>query len=400
MLAGFPSGLRASAWLARRNVAVRHLGLTDWPVPVRWPPAVYGAPHDLDDWLGRTVPVSPTLGLWFRGRLHRMPTRRRDLARLVGSSWWRLARDLRPRVRDPRSVGQWGARTFGRPAWKQVVRILASKRLGISCDSEPAPLAGLLVAHRPQGWRSALHGSADATTQQVEAILDAGGEALQNVEVERIEVSKGRITGVLTEFGRELVDGPLYTDLPPGLIASLLPPATLGKAKLTELVALPVQERNIVVLEADAEELPWLVWVADAHSPVVRVHRGFGRPGSPRPDRLWVELERAGEPDHMAEVAFAEVVKWAPVHRVVGVERYTLPVPTLRPRTLQAMQQLWRMGVVPVGPHAFHLPIGLAQEAALARRIHQGASVETVVASMVTLPDAVRWGTAMDGLLR
>lgn len=360
------TSLRASAWLAAGGTAVRHLGLGPAPLEVRWPVHIRGVPADLSGWLGPVQTVGPSVGVWYRGKLHPMPTRRRDLATLVRGSWVALAQDLRPRLRAPRTLGQWGVRHLGRAGWQRCLRTILSKRLGVSCDAEPAALAGLLSVTEGARWCTPVWSREMARDSQIDAVLDAGGDVVHDVTVDALEVEDGRIAAVLTEFGRERIDRTLVTDVAPWRLAKWLPNTVMGDAEVATLRALPMQERALVDVHLSAPvTLPWTVWVADAHLPVVELHRAWGQPGAPADNRLTVELQSHPGDERARAWARDFVAKLGPVSAVGEVRGVVQPLPTRDPRAVGALRRLRAVGIQPVGPVACHRPYTLEHEARL-----------------------------------
>ncbi len=391
------AALRASAWLARGGSAVRHLGLravapeqTELDSP--W---LYGQPWVLEPWVGRTVPVRPRRHLYARGRLVAVPRRRRDLARLAGGSLGALARDLRPRLRSPRTLGQWGERTFGRKAWRGVLRGVVSKRLGVSCDAVDPRFAALLLGPEVgAAWRALSGGAQAAHARRVELVLDAGGEVLDGVHVEGLEVVDGRIVAVLTEFGREHVPGRLYTDLRPERVAAWLPRGVLAPSTLGALRSLPLQERSVVVVSVDASGLPWEAWVADADVPIVRFHRPAISEGTaaplPRTDQVVVELECLVPEAEAEALAVGFLAGLGLEAQPLRVLRRAHVLPVLEGPSSDALQQLWALGVTPVGAHASHLSLSMAQEAVLAASWNQDQGPSEAMASWLVPPSSAR----------
>ena len=366
------AGGRASAWLARRGVAVRHLGMDgsngriafDDPVE---PAAIHGDAATVGSWIGSAIDVTARRGIWIRGQLHPMPTRRRQLAALCDGSSWGLAVDLRPRGRPPRSIDAWGPRHFGQVAYQRLLRPLFAKRLGASPAEVSADLAALLVGSARGRWWAPSDDPAAAAAQRTEAVLDAGGEALQDVEVHGLEVEGGRITAVMTEFGREHVPDRLYTDLPARSLVRLLPSDVLSQGDRAALDALPVTTRARVDLRVEAASLPWSVWVAGADVAALQVRRFVGRSGEPRPDRVRVDLCHAPPDEEAGRLARRIVSTMATVKGVIAVSRHLVPCPP-SPAGAAALRRLWDLGIVAVGAAALHLPLGVGQEADLGIR--------------------------------
>lgn len=390
VLSGGAAGLRVSAWLARRGVAVRHLGIGPVPIDTVWPSVVVGQRSVLQPWTGRLIDVSGPRRLLHRGALVELSGRRRDLVRQVGGSWVGLTRDLRPRRRPATTLGEWGVRRYGASTWDALLRPLLTKRLGTGCDPLPAALAGLLIAPSgARGWAPALGASEVAGAQQ-EAVLSAGGEPLQEVSVDGIEVEGGRIVSVMTEFGREHVDDVLYTDLPPARIAAWLPEGALSPADREALDALPTEARTILTLEVDAAGLPWEIWVPDPDSPVIQLRRAFGRPGEPRPDRLHVHLKGAlSQPEALA-LAQQVVAPLAEVEGPAGVVQHSVPVVSWAEAGQRALRRLSALGVVGVGADALHLPLSLTHEARLAAAWAAARPPERALDELLTPPTTTR----------
>lgn len=364
VLARGATGLRASAWLSARGTPVRHLAMGPPALEPRWPVLIRGEERDLAAWLGPVRSVRASVGVWYRGTLRGMPQRRRDLATMVGSTWAALAQDLRPHLRGPRTLGQWGRRSFGRSGWTRCLRSILSKRLGVSCDAEPAELAGLLTVSEHARWMTPLWSAQEAHDAHVEAVLAAGGDAVHDVAVEAIELDGGRVARLLTEFGREHLDGALVTDLAPWRVAELLPRSEMPEGEVAALRGLPVQERSLVQVRlAGPSTLPWVLWVADAHLPVVEVRRAWQEPGAPADDRVVVELQSAPGAERAEQWARDFLQPIAPVARVESITSVWQPLPTRDPRAVGAQRRLRAMGIRPIGAIACHRPYTLEHEA-------------------------------------
>ena len=366
------SGCGASAWLARRGTVVRHVGLGEVTSDPRWPWAVRGAPEVVEPWMGPSKPIEVSVGVLYRDRVMTMPQRRRDVTSLVGGTWLSLAQALRPHLRSPRTLGQWGRRTFGGEAWRRMLRTLVSKRLGVSCDAEPAVFAGLLVVDPGAEWRTLQMTAEQASEAQTEAVLEAGGEVLDQVEVEALEVEDDRVTGVMTEFGREWVTGRLLSDLPPIELALRLTPGVLSPDDVAALRTLTLQERAVVRVSVQAKPpLPREIWVADARIPVVRMW--WANRTLPRePSQLMVELETFPGTVRARAIARSAVERVVTVTGVHEVERIVVPVPTRDPEALRALARLRELGIEPVGSLATHLPLTVEQEARMAAGVASG----------------------------
>ena len=67
---------------------------------------------------------------------------------------------------------------------------------------------------------------------QIEAIFGAEGDVVPDVSLEEFEFEEGRLCAVMTDHGRERVDHPVWADMHPEQVLSLVPPQELSQALL------------------------------------------------------------------------------------------------------------------------------------------------------------------------
>lgn len=267
------AGLEAAAWLAGQGVAVRLLCLGDLPDCLAWPSAYRGVPGapeggGVESLTGGRRRATPRRAVWAQGRIVPAPTRKRDLLALAGGTGWgaKLAALADRRQQGPLAPA-WGRGRFGAQAWDRLLAPFLAQRTGGAARSVPAGSARALLGRGDAaGWWTCTDG-ASRRDRWVDAILEAAGEVLEQVTVEGVEVEEGRLVALETEFGRELLEGPLVTDLSPGRLASLgLPvaPGTAGADRVEVEVGL---ERP---LDHD------VIWVLGERPPMVSLQAGSG----------------------------------------------------------------------------------------------------------------------------
>ena len=117
-----------------------------------------------------------------------------------------------------------------------------------------------------------------------ERVRDAGGDVLEDVEVEELDVLDGRVMGVWSDHGLEHVEEVLWTDLEGRALRALgAPLAPTAHSASEELVV------DLDVDDVDA--LPALGWLARAGVPVSRLERCALLPESGLPwtrVRVWL----------------------------------------------------------------------------------------------------------------
>jgi hypothetical protein len=385
VLASSVAGLRAGSWLAERGVAVRWLGLGPLPVPTPWPPALRGRPAELEPLVGGVSEVRPVRALLVDGALHDVPRRRRDLLRLGGPPGpadlvrWALAR-----LGRADSLEGWCAAHLGPVFTRRIALPYAASRLGGPAGLLAAGQGSALFGREDAGWQAPEADPEAWAEGRREAMLDAGGEVLEDVEVGSFEVDEGGVVAVHTEFGRELVDELVFVDLEPARLLSLLPAEAVPAGLHRELARLPAAGEVVVELHGAASALPWVVHVADAARPGFRVFRPADAPGVPSPHRVQVQLAAlADDPvwldDSAAGAAALRTVRGlvddATVHRIERSAGALIRCAPAAEAALDRALQAWGpLGLVPVGPRALHAPLDLEDEATWLTLVTSGTS--------------------------
>jgi len=385
------AGVRAAAWLAHHGVAVRLLCTGPFPRPLGAGLAYRGRPEQLGTILGEVVDVRPSTALSIGSATIDAPRRKRDLLAAVGAGGpGGLARYVVGRALRPSdNAMEWVCRWLGAAVWDEAIGPWLAKRLGGPAARVPAGVAyGLFGRGDPEGWWAPGHSGSQRVSAWVDGVIEAGGEALEEVSIEEIEIEHGRIVAVVTEFGRELVEGRLITDLPPGELAALLPDAA-GLDRV-ELSSWPLSDRVEVEVKVEAEAHPWLRWVCTDRQRLASVRRGWGSAGEPRPDRLIAELVLpAGDAFHGADdAALGELATvlldglCTQVGSPLRVRRHRRVVSRSFPRVEEGWGELalryQALGVLPVGETGWGLPHDLCDELALLERARDGAVVATL----------------------
>src|SRR5690606_957661 len=97
-----------------------------------------------------------------------------------------------------------------------------------------------------------------AAAHQRAAVLAAGGEVLEGVGIEQLELVDGRIAAVLTDVGREHVERLLFVDASPRTVGTWLPAEVLDEGWRFDLARLEGRQAAQVTLPvAGADALPW-----------------------------------------------------------------------------------------------------------------------------------------------
>jgi hypothetical protein len=341
-------GLRASAWLASQGVAVRHLCVGPIPAPDT-EPLLAGERGRLEPFLGPLRATDTRPGLHLHAGFVPVPGRRRDVAQLAGlgpfglvREWWSGERRL------PRDLGSWGRQTFGPTAWDVLVAPLVEARLGPDVDGLHRGL-GPLLASRPDGpwWVPEIGGEA-CVARWTRAVRAADGEVLDDVGVAGLEIEHGRIVAVLTDHGREHA-GTLVSDLGPERLGPWLPQVALDTLPAcADLVEVAFGSRG--------GSLPPVVYTRASR--VLAAH-----------DRIRVTLVGDGftswadEPlAERATVAAAGLGEGPPLAVVRRPRQVPRPAPSTEGAAYRWLARLALLGVLPVGPRALLVPMGLRDE--------------------------------------
>lgn len=393
-----PAGLRAAAVLASHGVETRYLGTAAEPSGVGVePPFGLGAVGVRDGeeaglarvWGAVGDHVEARRGLWLGGRLYELPLGRSALVDVLRTSAPRaiagvVAARTRHRLgnvvdlgREERSYQAWLVNRVGAGVHERLFAPYARKRWA----SEPDELTPWLAwwTHTrpaPRRWVAPAAGQAAAVAHQHELILGAGGEVLEGVVIEAIEVD-GRVVAVLTDSGREHVDELLAVDLSPRALAERLPDEVVDEAWRFDAARLATAHRVQVTVPARADSLPWDLHVVDAERPFWRLTRPGLLPGEQRWDGMVTAHLTLNEDDPLWRVdddALGATVRdaLADIATVEGdpiVQRLPDAVPlhriTTAPALARRLDALDGLGVLAVGPRAAFRPMDAAEEAAL-----------------------------------
>ena len=391
------AGLRAAAWLARRGVAVRLLCTGPFPVSMGAPVALAGPEEPLTTWFGPLAEVTPSLALQVGGRALAVPRRKRDLLQAVDGSRGALVRYLVGRALRPADTAmEWTSRWLGTAAWDHALGPWLTKRMGGPAARAPAGAAWRLFGRGDgDGWWAPARDGTQRAFAWVDEVIEAGGEALEEVAVEGLEVDEGRVLAVLTEFGREHIPGRLVTDLSPGQLARWLPEeAGLDRA---ELMSWPVADRVDVRLPvAVSDARPWSQWVCDDRKPLVTVRRAWEAPGVPSRDEVVAELV-LGAGDTFADRSEAALGQLAAtlldgIAEVTGPPRAVVRHRGVVPRPIPRSEAQWpevarryqSLGILPVGEGGLGLPMALRDEWSHLDAAYDGAVVATLRDRLLT----------------
>lgn len=297
---------------------------------------------------------SLTRGLWWRGRLSALPLEptvlmdavgRRGFARVVAE---RLGSRL---IRDGLDLQTHVRKALGPTLYDELYAPWATKRFG----ADPKGLAAEL-AQLPTGncYAPALS-AARLAAGQTDRVWDNDGEVVDGVELQGFEWEDDRLIAIVTDVGRVLIDGTVYTDV--GLPLWFGGP--IGEARHA------VQ----VTLSAKAGHLPWSTMVADAEKPFWRLTRPELLPGEAAAaglltahltlrssDPLWAATDAGlGAAVKAGLDGIAEVQRGA-----VIVQRWRrgvpLPAPGSLPNRLAAVESAKVRGIVGFGPIPFGRP--------------------------------------------
>jgi len=377
------AGLRAGAWLAEQGVAVRLL--CTGPFPVHGAQQVVRGPWSVVGPLcAERRQVEVRKGIWLRGRWWASPRRKRDLLRAAGAEGvGGLLGALADRLGRTDDAESWVRMRLGSTAWEGGLGASLGQRLGGSLRGVPAGVAGAVFGRgeREPAWAVGRDG-ASHVEHLVDAVIEGGGEALEEVGVEGLEVEHGRVVAVHTEFGRELVPGPLFTDLAPWQLAPWLegelaaPPQ--GPGALSVEVELPA-----------AAALPYDVgWVLGERPPLVAVRAALDPSGCVRSDAVVAELRLppfhpARRLDDRALASLARTLLDGMVELAPGPARVSRgPGPVVDGPSAAAWRGLaeayQRLGVVPLGPTGWQLPHRWADELASLALAADGAVTTTL----------------------
>ncbi len=377
VLARGAAGLRAGSWLAAQGASVRWIGLEGLPSAPPSLLAVSGEAHGLTQLLGPVVDTRPRLGLWFDGRVVDVPRRRRDLHGLCGEpSLGGVLRWAVARARGGRddTLAGWCRAELGPVPTERIALPLASTRLGGDAEQLAARQAlRLFGGGMAGGWWAPTGDTGDWADGRREAILDGGGEVLENVAIESLEVEDGRVVAVHTEFGRELVDGVVHTDLPPAEVLELLPADAIPAGLRQQVAELPAAHRIEVTVSVEPVALPWVLNIVRGPMGVSRITRVPDAPGMPRPDSLIVEIvaqsdDPAWTDDDVAAGRAVDALRRLAVVRsmspVVHREARSVPRCTAAAEaTTGRLLEVWdRLGIVPVGETALHSSLTIYDE--------------------------------------
>jgi hypothetical protein len=366
-----PEGLAAAAWLAGRGVSVRLLCAGAFPERLAPPSTVRGPWSAVAPWTGERRHALPRLGVFAGGALHPAPRRKRDLWALLGATglgaWAGALLDRTGGDDDARS---WVRTRLGSAAYDRGLDGFLQQRLGGAPHRLPGGLARTLLGRRlDEAW--ALPDASERTQRWVDAVIEAGGEALEEVVVHGADVEAGRWEALQTEFGRERLEGPLVTDATPGQLAALVESAPFDRPPRADLVE--------VRLPTDGA-LPYdRVWVLGRRPPLLQVHRSGDH-------HVVAELVLPVEhPAHGAAPAVHESLARTLLEGIVEVSageavvrRHAEAVARPRPDAWRARDAAYqRAAIVPVGDAAWGVPLGLGDLAAQLELLVDGAVVAT-----------------------
>jgi hypothetical protein len=402
VVAAGDAGLRAGALLAERG-----------PVRVFCSEAVSDGPPtgelisagdagELARAVGDVVPVDVTRGVAFGDRVLSLPVFPTDLARLVGADLGRVVRGV-ARARfdqrlgnvfglgnEERDYASWLRRRLGDRLVTKLYLDYASRRYAAPPASLAAWLGWWTHARTPAKRMFApAAGQAGARRFQRERVLASGGEVVDGVEFQAIEVEDRRVVAVVGDTGREHVGGRLYLERRPLEVMAMLPEASVDEPWRYDVSRLPGAHAVEVTFATGPCSLPFEVHLLDG-GPAWRVIRPGALPGEAG-GTVRVDLSLAdGDPlwgrDDAAIVAAAARSVSALVAVSGGVvRRRPWAVPTLGlvsalslGRRLDAYDAL---GIVGVGARGAHRPFGLGDEVALVSDVIARPPTEKKLAS-------------------
>jgi len=206
-----------------------------------------------------------------RGSILHLPLSGMNVARLfegqalpeVGRRWLtrRVRNALRPLTgegQEERSYADWVIRRMGAPVYRHVYQDYARSRWG----KDPSDLS-CSVARVYHGDADAMgsHGQVtgggplESMSFAASVIAAGGGEVRVGVEVRSIRTESGRAVAVVTDEGEISLDGPLWIDRPPAVIAGWLGDA-LDSGLAHDARALVCADSVQVALQGGPDELP------------------------------------------------------------------------------------------------------------------------------------------------
>jgi hypothetical protein len=389
------AAMRAAFWLALQGAEVRWLrpgangdipwDFCAWPVPASLPLPGLGRGTVVDS---TALPRALCLG----GREWSLPLRRRAAVELVGRVaasdwlWARLEGGLAGWMGSRRRLAtarEELLRAVGPSVYGAVYRPYWIKRWGADPSDLPANLAEWLHGRSsPERWWV----PADDEAACVEAIRDAGGDVIDGVHIEALEVEAGRVVAVQSDVGREVLDAELLHDLPPHQIAALLPVGFADAEFSRELRSLR-SVHAVEVIAATSSPTPFFVrHIVDASCLAWRIVDPSHLPGGPQrhvavtahcssDDPLWLGDDRT-----LAAAVLRGVQRWVPLEDdpVVAVRRtpYAVPVPSghAHREWVRRRDALLRAGIVGIGSRGAHQPLTCADEAIFLRGLLAGSA--------------------------
>ena len=375
------AGMRAATWLAQRGVAVRVLCTTP-SVPTDELSLVAGPKDAVASLVGPVEAVEPALLLWHDGRAVTLPQTKRGLATVVqgrtGSALGSLA--LGRFHRGP-TAEDWVRRWLGGRVWTDAVHGWLDHRLAGPAARAPAGVARRLLGGSTEGgWWRPLWDGAERTERRVGRILDSGGEVLEAVAVEALEVEHGRLVCLQSEFGFEPLDGPLITDLPPAELMALVEEEERAFAPTP-----PLGDR--VRVEVDGTIPADAILVLDGSRQLLRLVRSEGgvvaeavvAPGEQLYSAAHAQLGEA-----IRDRLDGMVLRMGAVRHVQRQPRcITCPRPSAEAPWDRLVHRYAALGVVPVGESGWLLPLRLSDELAQLEALSRGAVVATQRASLL-----------------
>lgn len=162
---------------------------------------------------------------WLRAR------GRNGLAELIGGG------------QEERSYRDWVVRRMGAPAWEELYSPYVRRRWAPEADDLSASLARRVHGPTTETPRWVPADGRSASLEHARAAIRAsGGEIKLGVQVHRLGLSDGQVDSVDTHDGKVSVDGPLYTTVAPGHLATWLGDALPGTVRhdATHLEAAPM----------------------------------------------------------------------------------------------------------------------------------------------------------------
>ena len=345
-----------------------------------------------EDW-GDVLPFpgeGATRGVFLRGQVVELPLTPAAVGELFGLSGSAAVgaqvASNRAKVRmgnvvslgqECRSLWDWAVSRLGREVAETVCAPYARARFA----AEPAELmayTGFWLHGRgaPEGWVVSALAPSERNARRRAAILDAGGDIVDGVTVEEIEVEDGRVTAVLTDQGREHADR-VVVDARPADVAAWLPDEVVDPPWQHDLTHLHHAHAAQVTLPARCAVLPWALHVVDPARPFHRLTRPGLLPGGAHlvdhvtahltldpADPLW-----SGSDDALVQAVRAGLEGIAtPLEGQAIVQRFPWAVPQLdlagHPCLKRRIEAWDRLGILAVGSRATMRSEELALEAA------------------------------------